>query len=91
MFSKNVVILWYAHMQAVVAFLVVTFFSVSIAFRNPVVRFGRNLVERTPTSPPELLKQLRDLHNSQQKHKKNKNKIGRKTLKNDDFHLSIIL
>ena len=48
--------LTYAHIEVVVAFLVVNFFGFLVIARYHTMRFWRNLEEMNPTDLPELSK-----------------------------------
>ena len=51
----------YAHIDIVIAFLVVNFFTQMVIVRNHGVGQVPGLVKMNPTSPPELFKPFRDL------------------------------
>ena len=53
----------YAHIEVLVIFLLVNFFSFLVIARNRSDVYGRNLVEIDPTSLPQLSIQLRDQKN----------------------------
>ena len=81
----------YAHMQVVVAFLVVKFYSFLAITRLHELRIGRNIMQIDPTGPPELFQQPRSLDNSREVEKSEISKIQKSSKKvNDYFQLSVI-
>ena len=62
----------YAHIEVLVTFLLVKVFSILDITRSQDLRFGRNLVDMNPSSPPDLFNQLPDLNKSQKPPKNRK-------------------
>ena len=55
----------YAHIEVLVTFLLVNFFSFLVITRSHELRIGPNLVQILPMGLPELFQQPRTLYNSQ--------------------------